>query len=112
MKRINYFVIGILLSLCIISCNDKNPKVLKQLDTSSIKFEDKVVVYSGEENVILVSGDIPEGVSVVYENNTLTDAGSVTATARFIVPEGYMAIDPMTAVLTVKKANFISGGGV
>ena len=44
--------------------------------------------------------------TVAYENNKLTNAGSVTAKAKFTIADSdnYCAIDDMTATLTITKA--------
>ena len=73
-------------------------------DMSAVKFENKTVDYSGVSETIAISGDLPEGVSVSYENNTRKNAGAQTATAIFAGDfNNYVAIDNMTATLTINK---------
>jgi hypothetical protein len=48
-----------------------------------ITFDDKFVEYDGREHSFVIEGDLPEGVSVTYGNNKLTDLGSHIVTATF-----------------------------
>lgn len=71
-------------------------------DLSSVHFNDKKVPFDGKTHSIEIDGILPEGVSVSYENNTLSETGSVIATAHFRHNNSnYNDIDDMTAVLTV-----------
>ena len=73
-------------------------------DMSGITFEDKDYSYDGTEKELVISGELPNGVSVSYENNTLTDAGSIIATAHFTGDsKNYELIADKTATLTVIK---------
>ena len=75
-------------------------------DMSGVSFENKVAIYDGEEKTIVVSGALPTGVSVSYENNARTNAGEQTATAIFTGDSvNYNAIDNMSATLTIAKAD-------
>ena len=73
---------------------------------TDVKFEDASYTYDGNEKTLTISGTLPTGVTVAYENNKLTNAGSVTATAKFTIEDSnnYCAIDDMTATLTITKA--------
>ena len=73
---------------------------------TGVKFEDASYTYDGSEKTLTISGTLPTGVTVAYENNKLTNAGSVTATAKFTIADSdnYCAIDAMTATLTITKA--------
>ena len=76
-------------------------------DMSGVSFEDATYPYDGKEKTLEISGELPEGVTVSYENNTLTNAGSVKATAEFTVAdtEHYNEIDEVLyADLTIEKA--------
>ena len=76
-------------------------------DMSGVSFEDATYTYDGKEKTLEISGELPEGVTVSYENNTLTNAGSVKATAEFTVAdtEHYNEIDEVLyADLTITKA--------
>ena len=73
---------------------------------TGVKFEDDSYTYDGSEKTLTISGTLPTGVTVAYENNKLTNAGSVTAKAKFTIADSnnYCAIDDMTATLTITKA--------
>ena len=73
---------------------------------TGVKFEDASYTYDGNEKTLTISGTLPTGVIVAYENNKLTNAGSVTAKAKFTIADSdnYYAIGDMTATLTITKA--------
>ena len=73
---------------------------------TGVKFEDASYTYDGNEKTLTISGTLPTGVAVAYENNKLTNAGSVTAKAKFTIADSnnYCAIKDMTATLTITKA--------
>ena len=76
-------------------------------DMSGVSFEDATYPYDGKEKTLEITGQLPEGVTVSYENNTLTNAGSVRAKAEFTVAdtEHYNEIDEVLyADLTITKA--------
>lgn len=75
-------------------------------DMSSIKFENVSYPYSGEEKQIVISGTLPQGVDVKYENNKGINAGKYTAIAMFNGDfENYNRISNMIAKLTITKIN-------
>ena len=75
-------------------------------DMSAVVFEDKTVVYNGNEFSI-VATNLPNGVSATYENNGKTNAGTYTITAMFTGDAtNYELIANKTATLTIKKASF------
>ena len=76
-------------------------------DMSNITFANKTVSYDGKEHVLEIDGPLPKGVTVRYENNTLTNAGRVKATVHFIHNNSnYYPIDSLEATLTISKTNF------
>lgn len=86
-------------------------------DMSNVKFEDKTVTYDGNEHTLEITGTLPEGVSVSYTNNKLTEVGSIEATATFLGDyEHYNEIPNMTATLTItplqqdSEGNYIING--
>ena len=89
----------------VISGNTVNGKA--DYDMSGVSFEDATYPYDGKEKTLEITGQLPEGVTVSYENNTLTNAGSVRAKAEFTVAdtEHYNEIDEVLyADLTITKA--------
>ncbi|MDE7162467.1 MAG: MBG domain-containing protein [Clostridia bacterium] len=85
-------------------------------DVSGIKFEDDEVTYDGKTHSIEYSGDLPDGVSVVYtldgtdydEPIEKTDVGSYKITLSFTHSNtNYNAIDDtITATLKINKADY------
>lgn len=73
-------------------------------DMSGISFESKSYVYDGLEHELVIKGTLPEGVTVSYENNKLTDVGTVEATAKFTHKNSKVVIPDMKATLTVTPA--------
>lgn len=76
-------------------------------DMSNISLDEKTVTYNGQEHSISIVGELPQGVTVEYENNNKTDAGEYIVTAKFIGDtENYNLIENKTAVLTINKATY------
>ena len=62
-------------------------------------------IYDGTPKRVEVTG-LPEGLSVVYENNTATDAGTYTAVASFRSNTGNFSLpEPMSCTWTINKAD-------
>ena len=74
---------------------------------SNIKFEDKTVTYDGNEHTLEITGTLPKGVSVIYENNGKVNVGEYKVTAKFIGDGlNYHPIPDMTATLTITQAEY------
>lgn len=71
-------------------------------EITGIALEDATFPYDGTEHRLSIAGDLPEGVSVTYESNGRTNAGSQTVTAR-MSGEGYETL-VLTATLTIAPA--------
>ena len=69
-------------------------------DLDEFDFENKVYVYDGNERELLIDGLLPYGTTVRYENNKLTDIGSVNATAKVYDPDGHL-LASKSATLTI-----------
>ena len=78
--------------------------------SESIHFDDQIYVYDGLEKTIEVSGIIPDGVSVKYTANKLTNVGFITVTASFEVDKYHDSIPELTARLTITKATYDMSG--
>lgn len=71
-------------------------------DMTGIEFKDLNVPYDGQSHEITITGKLPSGVDVSYENNILTEPGTVVATAIFSHKNpNYNEIPNMTATLTI-----------
>lgn len=75
---------------------------------TNVVFANQTVDYDGEEHQIVVSGELPDGVSIVYENNKGTNAGVYNAKAT-ISMEGYKQL-VLNAKLTINKLNYDMSG--
>ncbi len=88
------------------ACGEKpepkpDPKPEETLtDITGVTFTDKTVTYDGTEHEITVSGTLPAGVSVAYQNNKGTDVGVYNATAT-LTGTGYKTLT-LTAKLTIE----------
>ena len=82
-----------------------------EYDMSDIKFEDKTVTYDGTLHSLEITGTLPEGVTVTYENNRKASVGTYEVTAHF-KGDGlnYNPIPDMTATLTIEKATYDMSG--
>ena len=74
-------------------------------DMSSVHFNGTKVTYDGNEKRIEIQGQLPTGITVSYEGNVGTDAGSYEATATFSSGNAnYSDPQPMTATLIIDPA--------
>lgn len=71
--------------------------------TLGIKFESKTVPYTGDLKTITITGSLPDGITVSYDNNTGTDAGVYEATATFSGAKigNYSGVETMHATLYI-----------
>lgn len=75
------------------------PEDLKEI--TGIAFQGASYVYDGKEKSVTVSGEIPSGVSVTYENNKGTDANTYYAKA-VLSGEGYKTLTLETQLIIEK----------
>lgn len=76
-------------------------------DMSGISFEGNSVVWSGNSNSLQICGNLPEGVTVSYENNGHTDVGVYEVIAHFTVDENHEPVPDMKATLTVSEKTYV-----
>ena len=73
-----------------------------EYDMSGVSFDDMTVVYGGQDFTLEISGELPDGVRVSYENNRHSEAGVYEAVASFSGDaDNYEPIDDMFATLTI-----------
>ena len=74
---------------------------------SVIAYNNKTYTYDGTEKTIILSGELPDGVSVIYANNSKTNAGVYNSTATISFNYDYVIIDPivLNSILTINKAD-------
>lgn len=77
-----------------------------ELDITGVTFTSGEFTYDGTQKTISVTGELPQGVGVVYANNQATDAGVYNAVAT-LSGAGYKTLK-LYADLTIYKAD-ISG---
>lgn len=75
-------------------------------DVSAITFNGNTVKYDGTTHSLFVEGNLPEGLSVSYENNGKTDYGVYTVTAIFTGTTNYNTIENKSAVLKILADKF------
>ena len=81
---------------------DETPdETLKKI--TGVTMTDLAVTYDGNEHSVIVSGTVPEGVTVVYSDNAATDAGEYQATA-VLSGNGYETLT-LSATLTIARAD-------
>lgn len=109
MKRLKLFKIFALivfvlpLAFLLSACGDNDLKTF-----TDVVFANQTVDYDGGEHKIIIAGELPDGVSIVYENNKGTNAGVYNAKAT-ISMEGYKQL-VLTAKLTINKLNYDMSG--
>ena len=76
-------------------------------DIQGLSFVDKTVVYNGQVQSIAVTGTVPQGVEVTYENNGKTNAGEYEVTAHFNGGTNYNNLPDLFATLTIARASVL-----
>lgn len=77
------------------------------LNLDSIVFEDASVVYTGEQQFLYIQSELPEGITVEYENNGKINVGVYEITAIFTDTLGnYKTTGSKKANLTITKAYY------
>ena len=80
------------------------------IDMSSVALNSSTYLYDGQTKSLIITGLLPEGVSVTYINNDKINVGSyeVVANFTFIDEINYNLISDITATMTIMEAD-ISG---
>ena len=105
-KLLIMFIISVSLCALLLSCGDTKDK--KTVD--GISFDGAEFTYDGTEKNIYIKGQLPDGVTVSYDGNGKTDAGTYTVTAKFTVSDEYEPIADMTAEIKIAKASYDMSG--
>ncbi len=77
---------------------------IEKATVEGIAFNGATYTYDGTEKSLAITGNLPDGVTVAYENNNQTNAGEHTVTAKFTVNDNYNAIPDKAATLVIQKA--------
>ncbi len=81
--------------------------VIQKAGIQGISFTGETYTYDGTKKSLAITGELPDGVSVSYENNDQINAETYTVKAKFTVNDNYNAIPDMTATLTIEKKELI-----
>ncbi len=76
---------------------------INKATVEQISFNGEICTYDGRGKSLAIKSELPDEVSVRYENNNQVNAGEYTVTARFTVSDNYNAIPDKTATLTIEK---------
>ncbi|MBR3863580.1 MAG: hypothetical protein IKJ19_00480 [Clostridia bacterium] len=82
-------------------------EIMALREITGVTFESASYYYDGAEKQILLNGELPEGVTVVYNNNKGTEVGVYNAIAT-LSGEGYESLE-LNATLEIKALKVISG---
>ncbi|MBQ9782814.1 MAG: hypothetical protein IJW26_06525, partial [Clostridia bacterium] len=95
-KKLAIFLLVLnFIAIPLTACSPKDPD--KEIE--GVTFEDTMFAYTGEEQSLLITGDLPEGVTATYENNTHKDYG-MYETSCTLSGEGYIS-KTLNAVMTI-----------
>lgn len=78
--------------------------IITPLQFQGVSMADLTVAYDGQPHSLAVSGDLPEGTDVAYQNNDKTNAGTYTVTAT-LTKKNYET-KALTATLEITKLDF------
>ena len=82
--------------------------IILKSDVTGITFSGQTLTYDGQEHSLAISGTLPSGVSVSYQNNGKTNVDEYDVVAHFTVNGNYNDVPDMHATLKINKAT-ISG---
>ena len=78
-KRILLILAALLFGFLLVDVMIKKPSY----DMSGVTFESLTIEYDGTPKSLVISGTLPEGVTVTYLNNDKTETGTYDVTAVF-----------------------------
>ena len=79
-------------------------------DLFGITYDDLTVTYDGKEHEVLIKGELPEGVTVSYEGNKGTNAGTYNGVATLTGSGNYTGTTTLRANLIIEKATYDLSG--
>ena len=75
-----------------------------QNKVQGVTFDSRTVTYDGSAHSLAIEGNLPQGIAVVYEGNSQTNAGTYTVTAKFVGSNpNFEQLPDTTATLTIEK---------
>lgn len=82
--------------------------LVDNVNLSDVEFKDTEMLFEGKSASLTITGELPEGVSVEYVNNTISELGSVEAIAIF--KKDGVEIERRYAVLTLAVDRLVING--
>ena len=82
-----------------------NPREVTEdelLNELNVTFKDKTVTYDGNEHEVVITGTLPEGITVTYEGNKGTEVGTYNGVATLVGTGNYAGEAELTATLTIE----------
>lgn len=79
---------------------------IEKAQVGDIVMNDKTLTWDGNEHSIYVENDLPQGVSVSYENNAQTEPGVYEVVAHFDVGNNFEPVADKTAKLTINEKTY------
>ncbi len=77
---------------------------ITQNAVQGVTFDSRTVTYDGAAHSLAIEGNLPQGIAVVYEGNSQTNAGTYTVTAKFVGSNpNFEQLPDMAATLTIEK---------
>ena len=111
MKKIKYLLIVLLMAfsmLTISACNNEEPVVDDGIITleklQALVFEDETFAYDGQKHEIFVK-NVPEGVTVKYNNNGKINPGEYTVTASLMYEKLFVKKTAKLIIELTEKIN-------
>ena len=79
----------------------------------NITFTDKSFINDGKTHSLRIEGELPEGISVEYENNIQSETGTYKVRAHFSGEnKNYLVPDDMEANMTIIEGDYIDGNTI
>ena len=99
MKKLLYVLLILLSFVFICGCDDEKQQDNTGIDLSEVLFNSVEVSWDGSEHNIFVT-NLPDGVSVTYEGNGVSEKGVHIVTAKIYDSNGTL-LKELTAVINV-----------
>ncbi len=78
----------------------------KKYDMTGVEFDSVEFIEDGKEHTLVITGSLPEGITVSYSKNTYKEVGEYTVCASFLGgDENYTPIPSYFANLTIRRAS-------
>ncbi len=78
----------------------------RKIDTNGVRLEDASYVWDGEKKYIEVTGELPEDIEIVYENNGKSEVGEYDVRAYFDTHGNYEEIPSLRATLSIRERKY------